>query len=90
MRLKEEKKQQEVRRDNFETERMQARFQQQCIEQDRQAAYKRALAMNIAEENKRLAESRRQTQQTSEVKERLRQDEAIRKNKYAIQSGLVR
>ena len=46
--------------------------------------------MNIAEENKRLAMTKKEQTQTAEVQERIRQDANIKAMKYQIQSSWVR
>ena len=63
---------------------MQDRFQQKWAEQDRVATLKRAQAINIAVENKRLAETRKLQQQTSQVQDCIVQADAVRRNKYEI------
>jgi len=90
MSLKERKLQEDKSRDQYETERVQRRQMEDWQRAEQVAAQRKQMMINIATENRQLAEIKRQNEMAARVHYNTREETNVKNFFYKLQSSTVR
>ena len=88
--MKQNRAVEERKRDLAEVRQMHARQAAQGAAQDEYAANRRQQAVAAAAENRLLAEQKRRNEFAARVRIDLKEETEVTRNKYKIQSGIIR
>lgn len=90
MSLKERKLQEDKSRDQYETERVQRRQMEDWQRAEQVAAQRKQMMINIANENRQLAEMKRQNEMAARVHNDTREETNVNNFFYKLQSNTIR
>jgi hypothetical protein len=90
MSVKEHKIKEDKNRDRYETDRVQKRQMEDWQRAEQVAAQRKQMMINIANENRQLAEMKRQNEMAARVQNDTREETNVNKYFYKLQSNTVR